>query len=64
MIEIADKDNKTVLTAFHMFKLKELSMLIVDTEDRKYSQIKLLDMKTTVFAEHRNHLNEKTHTCI
>lgn len=64
MIEIADKDNRTVLTAFHTVKLKELSMLIGDTEDKKYSQIKLLYMKTTVFAEHRNHLNVKTHTCM
>lgn len=35
MIEVADKDNRTVLTAFHMFKLKKLSMLIGDTEDIK-----------------------------
>lgn len=35
MIEVADKDNKTVLTAFHMFKLKELNMLIGATKDIK-----------------------------
>lgn len=44
MLELADKDVKTVLvTLFHMFK-----KLIRDTEDMKKTQIKLVETKAPV----------------
>lgn len=50
MLELADKDVKTVLvTLFHMFK-----KLIRDTEDMKKTQIKLGEMKVPVIETEKH----------
>lgn len=50
MVELEDKNIKTVTTASHMFKkLREsLNMLSRDLEDIKQTHIKLVEMKTTM----------------
>lgn len=50
MIEVIDKDIKTIITTLYMFKkLKEwLSMLSRDMEDVKENQTELIKMKTTM----------------
>lgn len=50
MVELEDKNIKTVTTAPHMLtKLREsLNMLSRDLEDIKQTHIKLVEMKTTM----------------
>lgn len=50
MVELADKNIKTVITVLHMFKKLEdrLNRLGRDMEDIKQTHIKLVQMKATM----------------
>lgn len=52
MVELADKNIKTVITVLHMFKklVDRLNRLGRDMEDIKQTHIKLIQMKVTMSA--------------
>ena len=58
MVELADKNIKTVITVLHMFKKREdrLKRLSRNMEDIKQTLIKLVQTKTTM-PETRNTLD-------